>query len=508
MIDYKATAKPRTKTPDGCAVYCNYDKILPIAELRPNPANPNGHGDKQVRLLADIIKSTGWRAPITVSRRSGLIVKGHGRRMAAMSAGLEYAPVEYQDYSSDAEEKADLMADNRIAELAEMDDDKLEALLKEVKTDIPIELTGYSERDLLQMIGAEGPEVEDDGADTEEEDNGPTFTRYGDLWHLGRHRLLCGSATSGDDIARLMGDDRAQLVHTDPPYGVAYIDQSGRFGMIKNDQHQGDDLLQKLLIPAFKNYVKYTTDNAAIYIWYAARSVRDFLDAMDAAGIEWVQRIVWVKNQFVLGHEDYEWNDEPCFYARKSGGKKPPFYGDRSQTTSWKVTARDASAMATVLTGGIMITDGKGGTLYVTERKPKGKKCRAIRLHDGRSVYLQNPNAQTTTWTVDKDPHIEHPNQKPIELPARAIRNSTKEGDLVIDFFGGSGSTLLAAEMENRRCYSTELDPKYCDLIVKRYVDMTGDRGVYAERGRGRVTYDDMEKYKAEGTKGKKKEKK
>lgn len=116
MIDYKATAKPRTKTPDGCAVYCNYDKILPIAELRPNPANPNGHGDKQVRLLADIIKSTGWRAPITVSRRSGLIVKGHGRRMAAMSAGLEYAPVEYQDYSSDAEEKADLMADNRIAE--------------------------------------------------------------------------------------------------------------------------------------------------------------------------------------------------------------------------------------------------------------------------------------------------------------------------------------------------------------------------------------------------------
>lgn len=152
------------------------------------------------------------------------------------------------------------------------------------------------------------------------------------------------------------------------------------------------------------------------------------------------------------------------------------------------MTARDKNSMATTLSGGVMITDGHGGQLYITDRKPKGKKCRTIRLKDGRSLYLQNPSAQTTTWTVDKDAHIDHPNQKPLELPARAIRNSSKEGDLVVDFFGGSGSTLLAAEMENRRCYCTELDPKYCDLIIKRYTDATGDDTPWAERDGKKVT--------------------
>lgn len=487
MIDYKSSAPPRAKTPDGCAVYCSFDKIVPIRELKPNPANPNTHGDSQIKLLGDIIESTGWRAPITVSKRSGLIVKGHGRRMAAIHKGLQYAPVEYQDYATDAEERADLLADNRIAELAEMDEGKLADMIKDIQGEISTELAGYTAKDIENLLGDVKPDTVDDGADAEEKEF-PAVCRPGDLWHLGKHRLLCGSATNEADISRLMGSDRAQMVHTDPPYGVSYVSSSGRFDMIKNDQHHGDDLLQGLLIPAFKNYVKYTTDDAAFYIWFATRSAREFMDAMDAAGIEWTQRIVWVKNQFVLGHEDYEWNDEPCFYGRKSGGRKPPFYGDRSQSTSWRVTARDKSSMATTLSGGVMITDGHGGQLYITDRKPKGKKCRTIRLKDGRSLYLQNPSAQTTTWTVDKDAHIDHPNQKPLELPARAIRNSSKEGDLVVDFFGGSGSTLLAAEMENRRCFTTELDPKYCDLIIKRYTDATGDDTPWAERDGKKVT--------------------
>lgn len=487
MIDYKSSAPPRAKTPDGCAVYCSFDKIVPIRELKPNPDNPNTHGDSQIKLLGDIIESTGWRAPITVSKRSGLIVKGHGRRMAAIHKGLQYAPVEYQDYATDAEERADLLADNRIAELAEMDEGKLADMIKDIQGEISTELAGYTAKDIENLLGEVKPDTVDDGADAEEKEF-PAVCKPGDLWHLGRHRLLCGSATNEADISRLMGSDRAQMVHTDPPYGVSYVSSSGRFDMIKNDQHHGDDLLQGLLIPAFKNYVKYTTDDAAFYIWFATRSAREFMDAMDAAGIEWTHRIVWVKNQFVLGHEDYEWNDEPCFYGRKSGGRKPPFYGDRSQSTSWRVTARDKNSMATTLSGGVMITDGHGGQLYITDRKPKGKKCRTIRLKDGRSLYLQNPSAQTTTWTVDKDAHIDHPNQKPLELPARAIRNSSKEGDLVVDFFGGSGSTLLAAEMENRRCFTTELDPKYCDLIIKRYTDATGDDTPWAERDGKKVT--------------------
>lgn len=327
MIDYKSSAPPRAKTPDGCAVYCSFDKIVPISELKPNPDNPNTHGDSQIKLLGDIIESTGWRAPITVSKRSGLIVKGHGRRMAAIHKGLQYAPVEFQDYAAN--------------------------MIKDIQGEISTELAGYTAKDIENLLGDVKPDTVDDGADAEEKEF-PAVCRPGDLWHLGRHRLLCGSATNEADVSRLMGSERANLIHTDPPYGISYVDISGRFRMIKNDHLQGDELLQKLLIPAFKNMVKYSADNAAFYIWHAVTNVRDFMDAM--------------------------------------------------------------------------------------------------------------------------------------ELPARAIRNSTKEGDLVMDLFGGSGSTLLAAEMENRRCYCTELDPKYCDLIIKRYTDATGDDTPWAEREGKKVT--------------------
>lgn len=487
MIDYKSSAPPRAKTPDGCAVYCSFDKIVPIRELKPNPDNPNTHGDSQIKLLGGIIESTGWRAPITVSKRSGLIVKGHGRRVAAIHKGLQYAPVEYQDYATDVEERADLLADNRIAELAEMDEGKLADMIKDIRGEISTELAGYTDKDIENLLGDVKPDTVDDGADTEEKEF-PAVSRPGDLWHLGKHRLLCGSATHEADVSRLMGSERANLIHTDPPYGVSYVDISGRFRIVKNDHMARDELLQKLLIPAFKNMVKYSADNAAFYIWYAVTNVRDFMDAMDAVGIEWTQRIIWAKNNFVISHNDYEWDNEPCFYGRKSGGKKPPFYGGRAQTTTWKVTTRGRDSMATVLTGGVLLTDGVGAKLYITDKKPKGKKCRTIRLGGGRSIYLSMPSTNTTTWTVDKDPHIDHPNQKPLELPARAIRNSTKEGDLVMDLFGGSGSTLLAAEMENRRCYCTELDPKYCDLIIKRYTDATGGDAPWAERDGKKVT--------------------
>ena len=389
MIDYKSSAPPRAKTPDGCAVYCSFDKIVPIRELKPNPANPNTHGDGQIKLLGDIIESTGWRAPITVSKRSGLIVKGHGRRMAAIHKGLQYAPVEYQDYATDAEERADLLADNRIAELAEMDEGKLADMIKDIQGEISTELAGYTDKDIENLLGDVKPDTVDDGGDAEEKEF-PAVCKPGDLWHLGRHRLLCGSATNEADISRLMGSERANLIHTDPPYGVSYVDISGRFRMIKNDHLQGDELLQKLLIPAFKNMVKYSADDAAFYIWYAQRSDRAFMDALDAAGIEWSQIIIWVKNNFTLSHNDYEWNHEPCFYGRKSGGKKPPFYGDRSQTTTWKVTARGRDSMATVLTGGVLLTDGAGAKLYITD--------------EGKEV----PNHQAGRWAQHLPIHAIH----------------------------------------------------------------------------------------------------
>lgn len=485
-MDYKTGAQPRTVATDGAAVFCSYDEIIPIKELKPNPGNPNNHNQRQVELLASIIKSAGWRAPITVSKRSGLMVKGHGRRMAAIQAGLQFAPVEYQEYASEAEEHADLIADNRIAELAELDMSKLMDMVQEMDTgEVPIELTGFTEEDLKRILDALGgaEDSEDDGVDkdTQEDDNRPVYSKLGDLWHLGSHRLLCGSATEEKDIDRLMDGAKAQMVHTDPPYGVSYKTQSGKFEMIKNDDKTGDDLMTTLLIPAFKNYARYTADNAAFYIWHASSTRRDFEDAMTAAGLMEKQYLIWVKNAPVLGHADYQWAHEPCFYAEKAG-RQAKWYGDRAQRTTWNVVYRGADGTATTLSGGVVLTDGAGNKLYLTEKPPKGKKVRYIRLSEGRSITLYQESKEQTVWEVARETKTVHPTQKPVELPIRAITNSSETGGLILDFFGGSGSTLIAAHMTGRVCYTTELDPKYVDQIVKRYIEVSGNSSVTVER--------------------------
>lgn len=431
-IDYETRATPRTTTADGVPVFCAYDAIVPLVELRPNPGNPNHHGTDQIKRLASVIWATGWRNAITVSNLSGMIVKGHGRLEAAQLAGMSEAPVEYQHYDSEAEEWADLIADNRLAELSTLNTGELLEMVNEIDTGVvPLEMTGYTSEDIEAIIAAMGGEI-------------------------------------------------AQLVHTDPPYGVSYETQSGKFGMIKNDDLDADALMQ-LLTPAFKNYVRYTDADAAFYIWHAFTAFRDFDDAMTAAGIMKKQYIIWWKPAPVLGHADYQWAHEPCFYAQKAG-EQCRFFGDRAQRTTWKVVLRGRDGTATTLSGGVVLTDGQGGKVYLSSTPPKGKKIRYIRLSEGRSVTLYPENKQTTVWEVARETKTEHPTQKPVEIPLTAITNSSETGDLVIDFFGGSGSTLIAAEMAGRRCYTMELDPKYCDVIVNRYVKMTGNIGVTLER--------------------------
>lgn len=496
MIDYKSPAEPRGTTADGVPVFCAYDEIAAIRDIRPNPGNPNSHNKKQVRLLGDIIQATGWRAPITVSKRSGLITKGHGRRMAAEAKGWKFAPVEYQDYASEEEEHADLIADNRIAELADLDMGKLMDMVEEMDTGIvPVELTGFTEEDLQKIIASmEGADDSvDDKADAGVgvDDNYKPFSQLGDLWHLGNHRLICGSATDAATIDRLMDGRKAQLVHTDPPYGVSYKTQSGKFDMIANDDKTHDDLMAELLVPAFRNYVRSTADDAAFYIWHASSTRRDFEDAMIAAGIMEKQYIIWVKNAPVLGHADYQWAHEPCFYAEKSG-QQAKWCGDRAQRTTWNVVLRGADGMATTLTGGVVLTDGTGNKLYLTDKMPKGKKVRYVRLSEGRSICLYQESRENTVWEVARESKTVHPTQKPVELPIRAITNSTEAGDLVIDFFGGSGSTLIAAEMTGRICYSTELDPRYVDAIICRYIETSGKQTVTVERDGRELTLDEV----------------
>jgi DNA modification methylase len=496
LIDYKSPAEPRGTTGDGVPVFCAYDEIVALGDIRPNPGNPNDHNKKQIRLLGDIIQATGWRAPITVSKRSGLITKGHGRRMAAAAMGWKSAPVEYQDYASEEEEHADLIADNRIAELADLDMGKLMDMVQEMDTGIvPVELTGFTEEDLQKIIASmEGADDSvDDNADAEPgvDDDYKPFSKLGDLWHLGNHRLICGSATDAATIERLMDGRKAQLVHTDPPYGVSYKTQSGKFDMIANDDKTHDDLMAELLVPAFRNYVRSTADDAAFYIWHASSTRRDFEDAMIAAGIMEKQYIIWVKNAPVLGHADYQWAHEPCFYAEKAG-QQAKWCGDRSQRTTWNVVLRGADGMATTLTGGVVLTDGTGNKLYLTDKMPKGKKVRYVRLSEGRSICLYQESRENTVWEVARDSKTVHPTQKPVELPIRAITNSTEAGDLVIDFFGGSGSTLIAAEMTGRICYSTELDPRYVDAIIRRYIETSGKQTVTVERDGVTMTIDEV----------------
>ena len=493
---YRTEANPRERTPDNVPVFCSFDKVVPVKELKPNPKNPNQHNAKQISLLSEIIKGTGWRAPITVSKRSGFIVKGHGRRQAAIVGGIKYAPVEYQDYASEAEEHADLIADNRIAELADLDNEKLMQMIQDMDIgDMPVEMTGYSAEDLAEIL--DSLEGTDSGAENgsddvpEEDEEVPPFTKAGDLWRLGKHRLLCGSATDEEDIDRLMQGEKAQLVHTDPPYGVSYETQSGKFGMIKNDDKTHDDLMRELLIPAFKNYVRHTNDDAAFYIWYASSTGRDFEDAMTAAGLIEKEQIIWVKNAPVLGHADYHWAHEPCKYAEKAG-QHAKWFGDRSQNTAWKVVLRDSKEMATTLTGGVVLTDGEGHKLVLSEKTTKGKKTRYIRLPSGGSVFLYNESSNGTVWEIAKETKTVHPTQKPVEIPIRAIMNSSDMDDIVLDFFGGSGSTLIACEMTGRRCRSTELDPKYCDAIVKRYIDMKGKTDIICERDEKEYTFDEI----------------
>lgn len=490
-MEYHTNAEPRAMIGD-VPVFCAYDELLDIGKAVPNPKNPNSHPKAQIELLAKIIKAQGWRQAITISTRSGLIVKGHGRLEAALLLGADQVPVDFQNYASEAEEIADLTADNRLAELAEMNNTMLADILADFDTgEMPMELTGYTEEDLEGILDAiaGADDAEPNDQDDQHEQPLPPMSRPGDLWILGQHRLICGDATDEATIERLMDGEKAHMVHTDPPYGVSYTGnvRGQEWDMIKNDNLTGDDLMRKLLIPAFNNYRKYTIDKAGFYIWYAFTSQRDFEDALTAANITPYQQIIWAKpGGFDRVH--YHWSHEPCFYCGKDG-EIPNYYGDRKQQTVWRVTTRTEGTMMTVLGGGVTLTDGNGGKLFITDKPPKGKKSRYLRMEEEKPVDLYQEDRMQTLWEVSRETGTLHPTQKPVELAVRAIENSSQPGEIVLDFFGGSGSTLLGAELTGRRCFTTELDPVYCDVIISRYVTQTGNIGVTCVRDGEEIPY-------------------
>ena len=399
-------------------VYCSHSEMLPIESVIPNPRNPNTHPESQIELLAKIISAQGWRAPITISTRSGFIVRGHGRLLAARKLGLAEVPVDRQDYSNDAAEWADLIADNRLSELSKIDVPLLKDLIQEIEPGM-FELTAYTMDEIDAMLdGAQ--DVVEDTFDTDKalKEIDEPVSRLGDVYSLGNHRLMCGDSTVLSEVECLLGGGKSDMLLTDPPYNVDYVGKTKDALTIQNDK-KDDSGFRQFLTDAFVNATAVMKPGAVFYIWHADSEGYNFRAACKDAGWQVRQCLIWNKNSLVMGRQDYHWKHEPCLYGWKEGASH----------------------------------------LWASDRK------------------------QTTVLNFDRPQRNgEHPTMKPLALLAYQITNNTKGEDLVLDLFGGSGSTLIACEQLGRKCCMMELDPKYCDVIVKRWEELTGGKAELISR--------------------------
>ena len=421
MSDYQTEAEPKAWA-DGVPVFCAHDAIVDVAKLVPNPKNPNQHPDSQIQLLGRIIRQTGWRQPITVSKRSGFIVKGHGRLSAALLEGIKEAPVDYQNYTNDAEEYADLVADNRIAELAETDNRLLADIFAEIDTgEIPMELTGYTEDEVESLVTALSEALHNDLHEPDDIPEPPepdqAVTQKGDLWILGRHRVVCGSSTNAADMGLLLDGAHPEILLTDPPYCSGGFQESGRSsGSIGTKRYDKDgkeiavtianDTLSTRGYQSLMREVLQNFDGLVAYIFTDWRMWVYLFDIVETAGLG-------VKNMLV-------WN------------KKSPGMGMGWRTQHELV-------------------------MFAHRTKPKWDN------HKGYGNVLEATRSGNEL----------HPTQKPVEILEKLLDN-TDWAEGVLDTFGGSGTTLIAAESVGQASFLMEMEPRFVDVIVRRYIKTTG----------------------------------
>jgi DNA modification methylase len=473
------------------------DKKAPISvrDLEGADYNPRKITDARLGNLGRMMKKFGDISGVVFNARNGRLVCGHQRcknldknarvvrletfsrdEFGTIATGYiedrDKGRIAYREVDWDEQmHKAAMMAANNNA--GQNDAEKATALLEDlIKGGFDVTLTGFDEKEMDELLAGGAKDAKVDEDEVVEPDTIPAVTKPGDLWILGKHRLLCGDSTKRDDVKTLMGGGVANCVFTDPPYGVSYKAKSGKFEIIENDDKTADALLG-LLVPMFQRAAEVATDAAAWYVWHASSTREEFAQAIKAAGLMERQYLIWAKNGIVLGHSDYRWAHEPCFYASKQGSK-PAFYGGRDQPTVWRVALRTKAAAATMIGQGVVIRDGKGSALSITTKTPKGKKIRAIRLEQGSAALLFTEHQEQTVWEVGHDRDYVHPTQKPVELARRAIQNSTLPEQTVLDLCGGSGSTLIGCEATGRHARLMEIDPKYCDAIVRRWENYTG----------------------------------
>lgn len=458
------------------------NRIVGHDELDPrvivlNPKNAKAHPKAQQAAMDGVLEDVGWLEEVTINQRTGVLLDGHMRVARAIKQGEASVPVKYVDVDP-AEEPTILLARDFIGTQAKLEADRVDALMRDASSsnDAVQELLAK----IADSVGLYGEEEKkaDPGAD---ETAGAELaqkwgTKPGQLWRIGPHRLLIGDATDPASYGRLFGDDVAHLVFTDPPYGISYsgkVDErenqkKGGWAPIANDQLTGDDL-SRFLAQTFKLTARRAADEAAWYVWHPDVTRADFAHALSSAGIVERQYLIWAKPAFTLGHADYQSGFEPCFYGGKAGASIA-WYGDRKQSTVWRIAYAEPDALAATVGNGLLLTDGAGLSVFIAPRAPKGKKVRHVRISDERPIRLQPDQDALSVWEVAREAgkEVMHPTQKPPELAARALRNSTQPGQIVVDLFAGSGSTLVAAEQTDRVGYGMELTPEYAAVILER----------------------------------------
>lgn len=403
--------------------------LVEIDKLIPYINNARTHSVEQINKLRSSLREFGFINPVIIDKDYGIIA-GHGRVLAAKEEGIDKVPCVLVDYLTETQKKAYILADNRMALDAGWDEELLKLEIEALQgEDFDVGLIGFDEKDLADLFKTDEEDVKDDDYDLTAALEKAAFVEKGDVWVVGRHRLVCGDATNEEDVVKLMDGKKANLILTDPPYGVSFKSSSGL--TIQNDSMKNDEFYT-FLLAAFKNMVAHLEPGGGAYVFHADTEGLNFRKAFIDAGLHLAGCCIWVKNSLVLGRSDYQWQHEPVLYGFLQNGKHK-WFSDRKQTTIWNYD------------------------------KPK-----------------RNEN---------------HPTSKPLDLLAYPLKNSTQANAIVLDTFGGSGSTLMACENSNRVCYTMELDKKYASVILRRYVEDTGNKeNVYVIRDGVKILYADLVK--------------
>ena len=388
-------------------------EIRAVSGLVPYARNARTHSPAQVDQIAASIREWGWTTPILIDE-DGMIIAGHGRVLAAHKLGIAEAPVMVAQGWTEAQKRAYTIADNKLALNAGWDEALLSAEMLDLRSvDFDLTLTGFGPDDLERLLASGGTQGLTDPDEVPETPTDPV-SRPGDVWVLGRHRLVCGDATNATDVAKTLNGVAPHLMVTDPPYGVDYdpswrnragISSSSRTGRVRNDD-RADWRDAWVLFPG-----------DVAYVWHGALHAAEVAQSLEASGFAIRAQIIWAKDRLVLGRGDYHWMHEPAWYAVRKNAKGH-WSGDRKQTTVWNIANRDQDA-ATV-----------------------------------------------------------HGTQKPVECMRRPIENNSSPGQAVYEPFSGSGTTIIAAEMTGRVCHAIEIDPAYVDVAIERWQRFTGQMAV------------------------------